>query len=272
MNLECEKFGEIVRFIYRNIDRPIKLEDIAKHAGISLAALKRLFQAAVEQSPGAFIRRLRMELAFQSLQNRDASILEIALASGFEDQAAFARRFKQLFGYSPSKARKKTNIIKAFENIKLEEPDIIELNNIPLQAITEIGLYFESAPKAWNKLRKELNKDELSDDFGGIFIGIGHDNPHEGNVDEDKVRFSAGVSYLERNIDANPMIIKGGKYARFRYMGKSNNLGLAYHYIFGQWVNAKKIDKQKPPILIFEKFPENFAEENILIHVPLKEL
>ena len=70
-----QKFGRIIRVIYNNIDGPITLSEIAKQAGVSLASLKRIFHEAVGQSPGVFIRHLRMELAFQSLSNRQDSVL-----------------------------------------------------------------------------------------------------------------------------------------------------------------------------------------------------
>src|SRR6476620_438399 len=92
-------FAKAVRYIYDNIDKPIELEGVASNIGLSISSLKRLFEEAVNQSPGAFIRKLRMEMAFRSLKSRDESILEIALSYGFEDQSAFARRFKQTFGY-----------------------------------------------------------------------------------------------------------------------------------------------------------------------------
>ena len=135
-------FAKAVRYIYDNIDKPIELEDVATNVGLSLSSLKRLFEEAVNQSPGAFIRKLRMEMAFRSLKSRDESILEIALSYGFDDQSAFARRFKQTFGYSPSRAREKLNIVNELECITLEEPDIIEINNLAIQSVTEVGLYF----------------------------------------------------------------------------------------------------------------------------------
>src|SRR5580658_10292866 len=109
-----------VRFIYDNIDKPIKLADIAAAVNISLSSLKRLFLEATGQSPGAFVRRLRMEIAFRSLQNRNDSILEVALSSGFDDQSAFARCFKETFGYPPSQARKKLNIVNELECVSLD--------------------------------------------------------------------------------------------------------------------------------------------------------
>lgn len=264
-------FVKAVRFIYDNIDQPLKLEDIAKAVGISLSSLKRLFAEATNKTPGGFIRRLRMELAFRSLQSRNDSVLKVALSSGFDDQAAFARCFKDTFGYTPSVARKKLNIINELECVSLDEPDIVELTDLHIQSVTEQGLYFVSAKRAWDILRKKLSPDELGDDFSGIFIGIGHDNPHEGEVAEDKVRYSAGVALLERDLEIEHRIIPGGTYARFHYIGKPVNLGLAYHYIYGKWSQESKfkINKKAPAFIAFDNFPEALKEEKILIHVLL---
>src|SRR3990167_205663 len=271
MSLNNTNFIKAVRFIYEHIDQPIALADMAKSIGISVSSLKRLFMEATNQSPGAFIRRLRMEFAFRSLQSWKDSILEVALSSGFEDQSAFARRFKETFGYSPREARKKLNIVSELESILLDEPDIVELTDLPIQSVTERGLYFEAAPKAFNILKCKLATNELSDDFSGIFIGIGHDNPHEGEVKEDQVRFTAGITLIERDLGIEHVTLAGGRYARFRYFGKPNNLGLAYHYIYGKWLETSpsKIDKTKPAFMAFDDFPDPIKEQNILIHVPL---
>lgn len=270
-DLNNEHFIKVIRFIYDHIDQPIMLEDLAELVGVSVSSLKRLFVDATGQSPGVFIRRLRMEFAFRSLQSKKDSILEIALSSGFEDQSAFARRFKETFGYSPRDARKKLNIVSELESISLNEPDIVELTDLPIQAVTEKGLYFEAAPKAWNMLKEKLSPAELSDDFSGTFISIGHDNPHDGKVEEDQVRFSVGVALVERDLGVGRIVLSRGRYARFHYFGKPNNLGLAYHYIYGKWseISAIKIDNTKPAFMEFDCFPQAAKEVNILIHVPL---
>ena len=264
-------FIQSIKFIYTNIDQPIQLEEIANNVGISLSSLKRLFLDATGQSAGAFIRRLRMELAFRSLQNREDSVLEVALSAGFEDHSAFARCFKEAFGYSPSQARNKLNIVSELECISLEEPEILEINEIKLQSVTKQGLYFEAAPQAWQALEDKLGLTELDDDFAGAFIGMGHDNPHDDGVREDQVRFTAGVTFLDRDLHIDKTIISGGTYAKFCYTGKPNTLGLAYHYIYGKWQESShiKIHKAVPAFIVFDKFPDGFAEQNMIIYVPL---
>ena len=155
----------------------------------------------------------------------------------------------------------------------MDEPDLVEIAGFPIQCITQQGLYFESAKKAWDLIKEKLTCKELSDDFSGIFIGIGHDNPHEGDVPPDKVRFSAGVALSDRDFGIECHIIPGGNYARFHYLGKPVNLGLAYHYIYGKWLgNSKfKINKKIPAFIAYEGLPEGLKEEKILIHVPLSD-
>lgn len=224
--INSSNFIKAVKFIYQNLDEPISIELIAKNIGVSISTLKRLFLDASGSSVGSFIRRLRMERAFRSLKNKEESILEIALSSGFEDASAFARTFKANFGYSPSFARNKINIVSELECVSLEDPEIIEIDEFKIQAVTKQGLYFEAAPLAWKTLEGYLSEEMLDDDFTGTFIAIGHDNPHDGEIAEDRVRFSAGVAYLSADLRIESITIAGGEYAKFNYSGKLNNMGL----------------------------------------------
>lgn len=266
-----KNFGKAVHFIYDNIDQNISLQDIADSVGISLSSLKRMFIEIANQSPGAFIRRLRMEFAFRSLNSKKDSILTVALSSGFEDQSAFTRCFKEMFGYPPREARKKLNIVNELDSITLDEPEIVELDQLNIQVVTQQGLYFESAPRAWDLLKTKLLPAELEDDFSSVYIGISRDNPHSGTVPEDQVKFSAGVTHIQRDLGIEHMVIPAGKYAKFHYVGKLANLGLAYHYIFGKWSEhaSHKIDLKKLAFRLSDEFPNGLKEQKLAIYVPL---
>lgn len=266
-----KNFIKAVKFIYNNLDNVLDIECIAQEVGLSVSTLKRLFLEATGSSIGKFIRRLRMESAFRSLRNKELSVIEIALRAGFEDHSAFSRSFKNIFGYSPTDARKKTTIVHELEAVVLEEPEIVEIETFTFQGVTAQGLYFECAPHAWELLQERLDERFFNDDFTGTFIGIGHDNPHDGVVAEDKVRFSVGVVHSEKKIEGQEFVIPGGTYARFCYSGKLNNMGVAYHYIYGAWQSGSpvKIDVQKTAFMLFETFPKDFDEHAVSIYVPL---
>lgn len=156
------------------------------------------------------------------------------------------------------------------ESVTLKEPAIVALDTFTIQGVTEQGTYFEAAPNAWESLKTHLSDEELNDDFLGVFVGIGHDNPHDGEVREDSVRFSAGVTGA-RHLNINEIIIQEGMYAQFDYVGQLNNLGLAYHYIYGAWNNKSqtKIDHSKVAFMVFDTFPQEFGEYGVVIYVPL---
>lgn len=265
-------FIKAVKYAYENIDKILTVENLAEKTHVSTSTLKRLFRSTTGTSIGAFIRKLRMEHAFKTLQSKESSILEIALQSGFDDHSAFARCFKNTFGYSPTSARTKTNIVNELEHIILDDPEIIEIQGFSLWAITKQGLYFEAAPQAWQELKTHLTATELSDDFMGSFIGIGHDNPHENHVSADKVRFSAGITHLDGSLHLKEITLTGATYAKFHYSGTLQNLGLAYHYIYGTWRNKSKfiIDKQKVAFILLNELPEKLKEYRLAIYVPLR--
>lgn len=269
--INSNKFISAIKFVYKNIDEPISLELIAQNIGVSTSTLKRLFLEATGSSAGSFIRRIRMERSFRSLRNKEDSILEIALQCGFEDASSFARSFKANFGYNPSFARNTINIVDELECISLEEPEMIEIDGFEIQGITKQGLYFEAAPLAWKILKEYLDETVFNDDFTGNFIAIGHDNPHDGKVEEDQVRFSAGVAHLMSDLNIAKIAVPGGAYAKFNYTGKLNNMGLAYHYIYGTWCNksSKKIDDKNSAFMLMDRFPDDFSEYHVGIYVPL---
>lgn len=265
-------FVEAVKYIFEKRDRPFTLTELASATGSSPSSLKRAFLEITNQSPGIFIRRLRMELAFRTLQDHSFSILETALASGFDDHSAFSRSFKDTYGYAPSQARQKLNIVSELEHISLKDPDLVELESLELQSVTKKGMYYECAPQAWSDLQSKLTGFDLEEEFSGFYVGVGHDNPHDGEVEENQVRFTAGICLLKRDLGIDRTVVSRGRYARFRFEGKVVNLGLAYHYIYGKWVqtSAFKIRADIPAFIQFEDIPEIQVDQRILIYIPVK--
>lgn len=59
----------------------------------------------------------------------------------------------------------------------------------------------------------------------------------------------------------------------FIFQGKANNLGLAYHYIFGSWTKESSnniINRNKPVFCVFDRLPNALDEHKIQIHVPIE--
>jgi AraC family transcriptional regulator, exoenzyme S synthesis regulatory protein ExsA len=85
----------------------LSLAEFAKLSHRSVASFKRDFIKIFHASPGKWLLQKRVELGNQLLTTTNANINEIALESGFESSAHFSRVFKEKYGYSPKRSRKR---------------------------------------------------------------------------------------------------------------------------------------------------------------------
>jgi AraC family transcriptional regulator len=83
------------------------LRDLAANTGQSLFHAHRTLRAVLGETPKHFTLRLRVDRAAAALVSSHASVLEIALACGFESHEAFCRAFSRRFRMSPSTYRKR---------------------------------------------------------------------------------------------------------------------------------------------------------------------
>ena len=84
-----------------NVPTLASLGDIA---GIHPAHLSRVFRKETGETPIGFARRLRIEQGDRLLRG-ESTIAQIAIQTGFYDQAHFARHFRRQFGMSPVQRR-----------------------------------------------------------------------------------------------------------------------------------------------------------------------
>ncbi|MDX2272795.1 MAG: AraC family transcriptional regulator [Cyanobacteriota bacterium] len=79
----------------------LTLDQLASAVNISPFRFTRLFKNTTGVSPHQFILRLRLERAKRLLLMRQLSLMEIAQAVGFFDQAHFTNTFRRAFGMTP---------------------------------------------------------------------------------------------------------------------------------------------------------------------------
>lgn len=107
LHSDIPQISDILTFIERNIEQPLRLPDLAKIGGLSGYQLDKRIRALFGISAGQYITRLRIEFACNQLKSSDSPISEIALNCGYGDQAAFSRQFRQSVGLTPATYRKK---------------------------------------------------------------------------------------------------------------------------------------------------------------------
>jgi AraC-like DNA-binding protein len=91
-------------FIDANLTEDLSVDVIAKAAAINPSGLQQLFRLSEETSVFGYVRKLRLERAFEALQNGSMTIAAASLFAGYSNPANFATAFKKRFALSPRRA------------------------------------------------------------------------------------------------------------------------------------------------------------------------
>lgn len=87
--------------INKHLYDKIKLEDLAKHVGMSMSSLYRLFKTELGISPMEYLILAKIKRAKHFLSQQHLYIKNIAFEVGFEDPNYFNRIFKKYEGITP---------------------------------------------------------------------------------------------------------------------------------------------------------------------------
>ena len=101
--------GAIVKraqiYICKHATLPVSRWQIADEVHVSEDYLTRIFKKELGLSPWDYLNRYRIWMAGTLLRNTGMSVNDVAVATGFQDQAYFCRVFKKIRGFSPSRVR-----------------------------------------------------------------------------------------------------------------------------------------------------------------------
>lgn len=96
-----------VQFIHQNYTKKISVKDVMGEVALSRRLLERRFKEVTGQTLYQHISDLRIKRFAELLVDSDEQVISIALSLGESDTKSISRRFKQIFGCSPSEYREK---------------------------------------------------------------------------------------------------------------------------------------------------------------------
>jgi two-component system, response regulator YesN len=102
---QYHKIQQAVRYINHNYRTDIRLDAVAKEAGMSPSHFSRVFRKVMGLSYQGYLNGSRIAKAKNLLRTSPRSITEIAVSLGFADSTGFGRIFKKLTGQTPSAYR-----------------------------------------------------------------------------------------------------------------------------------------------------------------------
>ncbi|MFA5589609.1 MAG: AraC family transcriptional regulator [Lysobacteraceae bacterium] len=98
-------FADTIDYLLEHIDQPLRMEALARRAGLSQAQFDRRVKKIFQLSAGQYVIKARIDQATRLLRGTTLPIADIAQQSGFSDQSAFSRQFRQVTGFTPRQYR-----------------------------------------------------------------------------------------------------------------------------------------------------------------------
>lgn len=97
-----DRVNRAIDYVASRLDRPVRLQDVARAAAFSPHHFHRVFRAVVGETLAEFAQRLRLDRALMKMAyDRRSPIARVAASSGFASASDFSRAFKRRFGAAP---------------------------------------------------------------------------------------------------------------------------------------------------------------------------
>ena len=96
---------ELQIWIAEHIGSRVTVEELAHRLAMSVRNFERVFTREVGTTPSQFVLQMRVESARQKLERTDASLKQVAAASGFGSVDVMRRAFVRLLGLTPRRYR-----------------------------------------------------------------------------------------------------------------------------------------------------------------------
>lgn len=105
LNTQSGTLKEIIEFIQKNYNTPLKNSDIGKHFGYHPNYINALMVKYTGRSLHKYLIDIRIMKAINLLESTDKSVTNIALLVGMNDTAHFCKIFRKFTGKNPSDYR-----------------------------------------------------------------------------------------------------------------------------------------------------------------------
>ncbi len=102
-----------IAWIKENYSKPLRVEELARLAGMGVSTLHHHFRALTGMSPLQYQKRIRLQEARALMSIQGLDVGSAALEVGYESVSQFTREYKRLFGLTPmrdARARRSVDV------------------------------------------------------------------------------------------------------------------------------------------------------------------
>lgn len=261
--LDYEKrIARVVALIEADPSAPLRLGDLAREANLSPYHFHRVYRAIRGETVGETIRLARVRRAAFELASSRRKVIEIALASGFENPKSFARAFRDVISISPTMFRRSgrtlADYVRGTLAIAVSEDQAMKIDLVELAPAGAIAMRhngpLSEIPTVWTRLWQWAVSQDLAQRLD-YAVGVCADAPDE----------NGAVNYLAalvlkgeaRSRDGVEKItIPGGLYASYRHVGPYTGIAGAFARLYGEWLpSSGREPDDRPSLEIYRNNP-----------------
>ncbi|MEP0174093.1 MAG: AraC family transcriptional regulator [Paraglaciecola sp.] len=247
-----------IDYIEENLDKPLPLTAISAHARMSHWHFQRIFKALTNETIKSYVRSRRIANSIDSLYDKNLSILDVAIASGFESHESYTRAFQKLFGYTPSEYRQRASQALIIKKAKFDQGYLENLHqNLLLEPriftssakvlvgtkIEVIGIESEQTniaeklPALWESFMPRLP--EIKHKVEGTCYGI--ITIEENSESQQKLFYMSCIEVSQLSSIPDSMVsitLPAQQYAEFTHTGQVNtdHFNQTISYIYSSWL------------------------------------
>jgi AraC family transcriptional regulator len=288
-NRYLERFRKVFDHIDAHLGEDLSVETLGAVAAFSKFHFHRQFTELFGMPVHRYVQLVRLKQASWQLAFRDGlSIIDIALASGYEGPEAFARAFRKNVGQSPSAFRKQpdwnlwqanheplrqlrtTHMKPSFE---ASQVNIVDFPATAVAAARHRGdpAHIGEAVRRLIAWRKE---NALPPTVSATF-NILYDNPETTPAGDFRFDVCAATP---REVGPNAhgvvaQVIEAGRCAVLRHVGSDDMLGQAVHYLYAEWLPQSGEEPRDYPLFLqrVKFFPDVPEHQTVVdIFLPLR--
>jgi AraC family transcriptional regulator len=289
VNTYRSRFRNVLEYIDSNLDGDLTIERLSNIAAFSKYHFHRQFSELLGISVYKYVQLTRLKRAsYQLVFRNQMQIVDIALASSYENHESFSRAFKKIIGQTPSEFREHPQwnpwhlIYQPLSDLRIEhmKPDN-QPNNVKVIMFKETKVAVLEHRGDPNPIGDSVRKfiewrkqNHLPPQLSRTF-NILYDNPSKTSPENFRLDICAST---ERDVADNSFgvvekTIPGGRCAVLRHIGDEANLGESITYLYSNWLPLSGEESRDFPLFLqrVKFFPDVPEHEAIIdIFLPLK--
>lgn len=282
------RFRRVLDYIDRHLDEPLDVERLSRVAAFSKFHFHRQFALRFGVGVHRYVQLVRLTRASHRLAFRQReSIMQIALASGYEAPEAFARAFRKDSGQSPSAFREAPrwdawhaasqviSQIRSTHMTPVHTDDAVRIVDFPETRVA--CLVHRGDPRlVGESIRRFIDwrkQNRLPPAASRTFVVAWNDPETVAPADYRLDLCAATAREIADNaFGVSPATLPGGRCAWLRHTGSDATLRASVAWLYRQWLPASGYETRDAP-LFFERvrfFPDVAEHEAVTdIFLPL---